>query len=65
MKELGHVSNFREVTSKGIQGEIDAVKIVLGSASFVGVAENNGLDTVIHVSIDQDIKGKFSLLTGL
>ena len=58
-KELGHVSNFREVTSKGIQGEIDAVKIVLGSASFVGVAENNGLDTVIHVSIDQDIKGKF------
>ena len=33
--------------------------IILGSASFVGVPENKSLDTVIHVSIDQDIKGKF------
>ena len=58
-KEYGKLSNFKEITSQGIEGDIDGIRIVLGAASLVGAIEKEGLDTVIHVSIDKKIKGKF------
>ena len=57
--EQGNVTNYKEVISKGIQGEVEGVQLVLGSPSFVGTHESNDLDTVIHVKVDQVIKGKF------
>jgi len=58
-KEQGKLSNFKEITSQGIQGDIDGLSIVLGAASLVGIVEKKSLDTVIHVRIDKEIKGKF------
>ena len=59
MKEQGDLSNFDEIPSQGIRGEVKGFHITLGSSSFVGITENKSLDTVIHVRIDKDIKGKF------
>ncbi len=59
LKEQGKLSNFKEIASKGIRGKVDDLQITLGSSSFVGIPENKSLDTVIHVKIDKDIKGKF------
>ena len=59
IKEKGSLSNFKEITSKGIEGKVDDLKIALGSSAFVGAAESSSLDTVIHVSINKTIKGKF------
>lgn len=59
IKEKGSLSNFKEITSKGIQGEVEGSHILLGAASFVGATESSSLDTVIHVSINKTIKGKF------
>jgi Cu+-exporting ATPase len=59
LKERGTLSNFKEIASKGIRGKVDDLQITLGSSSFVGTTENKSLDTVIHVKIDKDIKGKF------
>ena len=58
-EEQGEVMHFKEFTSKGIQGEVGGTDIVLGAASFVGIDEDNGLDTAIHVRMGKDIMGKF------
>ena len=42
-----------------MSGKVDDQTILLGSASFVGKVEDNGLDTVIYVKIGTEIKGKF------
>jgi len=58
-KETGKISKFEEIVSKGLSGKVDDQTILLGSASFVGKVEDNGLDTVIYVKIGTEIKGKF------
>ncbi len=58
-KEMEEVLDFREVTSKGIQGMVEGLEVKLGSAAFVGAPADKNLDTAIHVSLDKKIKGKF------
>ncbi|WKK64772.1 heavy metal translocating P-type ATPase [Lutimonas zeaxanthinifaciens] len=57
--ELGELTQFKEFTSKGIEGKIDEKRILLGSSSFVGLEDKEGLDTSVYVSIDDKVKGKF------
>ncbi|MCA0932062.1 heavy metal translocating P-type ATPase metal-binding domain-containing protein [Lutimonas saemankumensis] len=57
--DLGDLSEFEEFTSKGIEGRIDNKRILLGSASFVGMKDEKGLDTAVYVSFENKVKGKF------
>jgi len=58
-KEVGSVEHFEEVLGKGIKGVVDGVGIVLGSADFISGKNHNSTDTMIHIKIDDVIKGKF------
>ncbi len=58
-KETGIISQFEEIISKGLKAKVSEVDIYLGSASFVGKIEQNGLDTVIYVKMNKKVKGKF------
>ena len=58
-QEHGNMADFKEITSKGIYGKVDGLPITLGAASFVGIQESRSLDTLIHVKIDNNVKGKF------
>lgn len=60
VKESGSIENFKEITSKGIQGQVDGNRLKLGSASFVSLDENTGLNTVIFIKINDRLKGKFT-----
>jgi len=61
---------FVEINGKGLKGEIDGHKIILGSENFISettdeqqkinVLKNDSLSTV-HVSIDEDYKGYFEI----
>jgi Cu+-exporting ATPase len=53
------VTNFKEELGKGIEGIIDGNHIKLGSSDYVGGIKKNTLQTVIFLSINHDIKGKF------
>ena len=53
------VTNFKEELGKGIEGDIDGNHIKLGSSDYVGGIKINTLQTVIFVSINNEIKGKF------
>lgn len=53
------VTDFEEKLGKGLEGEVNGVKIKLGSASFVGTTASNALETAIYVKFDEDIKGKY------
>ncbi|WP_162127836.1 heavy metal translocating P-type ATPase [Flavobacterium phycosphaerae] len=54
------VHDFEELTGKGIQALVDGKTIKIGSASFVGDADENVLkQTNVYVSIDGIYKGKF------
>lgn len=53
------VSNFREFSGKGIQGEVDGSLVKLGSASWV--YSKNNPNTVIYASIDGKVLGFFQL----
>lgn len=59
VNEYGELKNFKETVSKGIQGDIENKTLRLGSAGFVGASDENSFDTVIHIKIGKDIKGKF------
>lgn len=56
------VSNFKEIIGKGIEVIFDEKRIKIGSALFV---QNNALpislDTSVHVSFDDEYKGKFTI----
>ena len=53
------VKGFKEILGKGIQGNVNDMDILLGSASFVGKKSENVLNTYIHVNINNKIKGKY------
>ncbi|TBX67539.1 HAD family hydrolase [Flavobacterium silvisoli] len=54
------VTHFEETTGKGIQAIVNGKTIKVGSASFVGDAEENQLkQTNVYVSIDGIYTGKF------
>ena len=57
---IATVSHFEETTGKGIQAVVNGKTIRIGSASFVGDAEENQLkQTNVYVSIDGIYTGKF------
>lgn len=56
------VTDFKEISGKGIQGVINGQIIKVGSAAFVGSpTHNQSLTSTVFVSIDNDIFGYFSI----
>ncbi len=53
------VKEFKEIIGKGIIATIKDTKIKLGSAPFLKVKNQNKIETVIFVSINDSVKGKF------
>lgn len=51
---------FEEKTGKGVSGRVEDRSIKAGSASFVGdLGLKNTLDTAVHISADENYKGRF------
>ncbi|MBK7211821.1 MAG: HAD-IC family P-type ATPase [Bacteroidales bacterium] len=57
------VENYVEITAQGIEGMVEGKRIRVGAKGFVGgVADPDaGLTTVVHVSIDNQYRGYFSI----
>lgn len=54
------VDHFIEITGKGIEGRIDNQVIKIGSASFIGLTDENLLkQTNVYISINNEYKGKY------
>ena len=54
------ISDFEEITGKGIQGQVMNRFIKIGSAAFAGKSdENSGLQTSVHIQIDDAYFGKY------
>ncbi|MFC5682959.1 heavy metal translocating P-type ATPase [Flavobacterium sp. MAHUQ-51] len=54
------ISDFEEITGKGIQGQVMNRIIKIGSAAFAGKSEeNSGLQTSVHIQIDDAYFGKY------
>jgi P-type Cu+ transporter len=57
--ETHYVQDFKEVLGKGISGEIDNIKIHIGSASFVSSDDDQQDQTIIYIKLNDTIKGKY------
>jgi Cu+-exporting ATPase len=54
------VTDFEEITGKGIRATVQDMQIVIGSAVFARSPKNNSvLQTTIHVSINSEYYGKY------
>ncbi|QTE24009.1 heavy metal translocating P-type ATPase [Polaribacter cellanae] len=54
------ISNYKEITGKGILASYKEISVKLGAASFVNNnVEKATLDTAVHVSFNDAYKGKF------
>ncbi|OYQ36596.1 heavy metal translocating P-type ATPase [Flavobacterium cyanobacteriorum] len=53
------VTDFEEITGKGIQGRVDGAFLKIGSALFVEDAQQGALQTCVHVSINKHYLGKY------
>lgn len=54
------IDYFEEITGKGIQAQIDENTIQLGSASFVGLNEENEIkQTAVHIKVNETYVGKY------
>ncbi len=53
------VSNFKEITGKGIEGKVNERMIRLGSAGYLNIKDPQQLNTYIYIAINGQIKGKF------
>jgi Cu+-exporting ATPase len=59
-EEILVVDGFKEYTGKGIEAIYQETKIKVGSSSFVrNESEKGNLDTSVHISIDNQYKGKY------
>ncbi|MDU8886475.1 heavy metal translocating P-type ATPase metal-binding domain-containing protein [Yeosuana sp. MJ-SS3] len=54
------LNHFEEHVGKGIEASYNRNSIKVGSANFVGVTENSALNTAVHVSTNNQYKGKFT-----
>lgn len=62
--EKHEVTDFEEIPGKGIQGSINGQLVKVGSASFVGAPKGgNSLQTSVHISIDNEYKGRYVFAT--
>ncbi|HEX6224742.1 MAG TPA: heavy metal translocating P-type ATPase metal-binding domain-containing protein [Chryseolinea sp.] len=60
------VSDFKEVSGKGIQGTINGYSIKVGSAQFVGsCSQVSPLASHVFVSINDEVCGYFSIKTSI
>lgn len=57
--EEGILVDFEEIIGKGLKGKVDGSQVKLGSGSFVKTNDKQGLDTVIYIQIDGEVKGHF------
>ena len=54
------VENFKEYTGKGIQGNYNGTTVKIGSSTFVhNHTEKLNLDTSVHISVNDEYKGKY------
>lgn len=54
------VTDFEEITGKGIRATVQDMQVVIGSAEFARSPKNNSvLQTAIHVSINSEYYGKY------
>ena len=54
------LNHFEEHLGKGIEATHSSNHIKIGSASFVGTAETKALNTSVHISTNNNYKGKFT-----
>ncbi|WP_288956168.1 heavy metal translocating P-type ATPase metal-binding domain-containing protein [uncultured Polaribacter sp.] len=58
--EILTISDYQEIVGKGIQVSYNGVNLKLGSSSFVNnQQEQSVLDTAVHISFNNQYKGKF------
>jgi Cu+-exporting ATPase len=58
-KTEDEVESFTEHLGEGVSGQVQDMKIALGSAHFTGAVNQNPNQTQIHVKIDGELKGVF------
>ncbi|WP_299110128.1 heavy metal translocating P-type ATPase metal-binding domain-containing protein [uncultured Tenacibaculum sp.] len=59
-ENTGKIDEFIEYTGKGIEAVCEETRLKLGSSTFVkNTKEQNNLDTSVHISIDDEYKGKY------
>lgn len=56
---VAQVGFYKEYFSEGIETKIEAYTIRLGAAKFVGITEENDLQTKVYLSINDEVRGKF------
>ncbi|TDE02178.1 heavy metal translocating P-type ATPase [Flavobacterium hiemivividum] len=54
------ITDFEEITGKGIRAKIDGLEILIGSAAFAGsIDENTVLQTAVHITVNKEYYGKY------
>ncbi len=54
------ITDFEEITGKGIQANIDEIQVQIGSSAFVGQSEENTIQqTSVHIKINEVYFGKY------
>jgi Cu+-exporting ATPase len=54
------ITDFEEITGKGIRAKIQGIEVVIGSAAFAGSPdENTVLQTAVHITINNEYYGKY------
>ncbi len=60
------VSDFYELTGKGVGGNVNGHRLKIGSSSFVGLTdEKTTTSTRVFVSVDQEVRGYFNVETSI
>ncbi|MCY4780325.1 heavy metal translocating P-type ATPase metal-binding domain-containing protein [Sphingobacterium sp. UT-1RO-CII-1] len=59
--KFDNLSTYEEIVGKGMRAELDGKTLKIGSPSFVGVKADEKNGTVVYVSIDEEVKGFFTL----
>lgn len=54
------LNHFEEHIGKGLEARYNSENIKIGSANFVGAQENTALNTMVHISTNNQYKGKFT-----
>ena len=54
------LNHFEEHLGKGIEASHDSGFIKVGSASYVGASESSVLNTTVHISTNNEYKGKYT-----
>jgi len=58
-QDIMTLDDFKEKTGKGIWGTLDGKSIKIGSAAFVGGNTANGQETAVHVSANEQYRGRY------